>query len=81
MSDDGSLLQIVDALNGIRDEVRAIREQLERKPTATIELPERCHGIPESRCALAEEDARRSIGNFTNPNRWQCVGCGVRSDP
>ncbi len=74
------VFQIVDALTGIRDELRIIRALMEPQPTARIALPDRCMVIDASRCALQDDDARREIGNFSDPNRWLCIGCGVRSE-
>jgi len=44
--------------------------------TATHVQQSRCDGVPEEKCGLLDADARISRGSFTNPNAWQCAGCG-----
>jgi hypothetical protein len=47
---------------------------------APAPLPERCAGVPASRCAKRDDEARVSRGSFGNPHAWQCSGCGLRGD-
>jgi hypothetical protein len=73
--------RLVTSLTYIGDELRQLREQhapTPEPPIVTVELPGRCAGIPESKCALQDEDAKRSVGGFANPDAWMCMACRHR---
>jgi hypothetical protein len=52
----------------------------ETAPTARLELPTRCTGLPEEKCALRSDEARISHATMVHPNRWMCDGCEIVSD-
>lgn len=69
-------------LNG---QLEALRHavQTESAPAikaARIAVPTRCDGIAERACALQDDAARTSRGNFGNPTAWRCAGCGFEGD-
>lgn len=65
-------------LAGLEAYAKALAER-EAVPTATLALPERCSGYTEDDCAIRNDDARRSIGTMSEPERVMCSGCGAES--
>ena len=71
----------------MRVQIQALRHYLETKakheaepPSARIDLPERCNGIPSKRCGLQNEDSRIDRAGFgAAADRWVCQGCGFDS--
>jgi hypothetical protein len=58
--------------------VRQRLESLDRAepPKAVESYPARCANVLPIKCALQNDEACISVGSFTDPNAWQCNGCG-----
>lgn len=73
-------LDVLEAqLELVKAMLAALRASLVVPQAATIALPTHCDGVPESVCALRNEDARIDKASLTNPNAWVCRGCSVFS--
>lgn len=71
----------------VNAQIQAVRHAVETEARAkqapqvkAPELPMRCAGVEDARCALRDEEARKSRGSFGSPKCWRCVGCGFESD-
>lgn len=66
-ADIHKLLRAVASVAG-----QPIQGAREEKPAI---LPERCEGMPPTRCAMQDDDARMARATFGNPTGSRCMGC------
>jgi len=84
---DGTGHEVARHLESIAESLASIAESLRVKfnmpqaerSAAMFADPgrlQRCQDVNPARCAIADDDARRDIRTFGNPNAWECLGCG-----